>query len=243
VAAGITKARAMVDDLEEGKAVEALGALLAREDLTPPEVAAASLWRGVALLGLNQSGDAVKAFQLSRGCQPGMEPPAGLSPKVKQMFKEAAPGVCPGAEPPAPGEFATWDPSVAVARAEGGKGGSAPVAARSPSAAGGEGTATKAGGPKPKLLAGGAVAAVGAGVLVAALLAGVAALGSLVVSFPVVANAQAAVKAKDARNQGALGLGLRLGGAFFLVVASLGVLASVGALGAGAVVAVLGLKE
>lgn len=232
----ITQAQRLVDDLEEQKALDALDATTTRKDLTSAEFAALQLWRGVALMSLNKAVEGQMAFSLARGCNGLLEVPGAVSPKIRQSFGKAAPADCPIGAAPLPEEpVAAEKPTQAVVAKPVEK-----ASAGSGNNGGANGTAPSQGGIPMLAIVGGGVAVVGGVILLLAVVAAVTAVGLLVGSFPVLANAQAAERAKDARQGAMVALGFRVGAGLVGTVAALGLLAALGAVGAGVATAVAG---
>lgn len=234
VAQAVAQARALALEFEEAKALELLAPVAARTDLTAEERAEVEAWRGVAQASLLKEDDARHAFALARGCNPLMELPKDTSPKIIALFQATAPGDCPAA---ADAEF---DPESAVTADAPASGGGAAPEADTPAPSDGQGAG---GGPKPLALGGGAALAGAGGLVGLSVLVVVAAVGLLVASFPVVAQAQAQQRAADVRQQASVALGMRLGGASAGVVGVLLLLPAVGAGAAGVALLVLGLTR
>lgn len=236
ITTAITQAQKLVDDLEEQQALDWLDATVARKDLTSAEFAAIQMWRGVALMSLNKPSDGQAAFGLAKGCNGLLEMPTTVSPKIRQSFGKVAPADCPiGALPPPEDPAPVEKPTENVA---------ARPAANTPPPAQKGGDGAKGGpaqGGIPMLaMVGGGVAVAGGVVLLLAVVAAVTAVGLLVGSFPVLANAQAQERAKDARQGAMVALGFRLGAGAVGVVAALGLLGALGAVGGGIITAVAG---
>jgi hypothetical protein len=231
----ITQAQKLVDDLDEQKALDSLDATATRKDLTSAEFAALQLWRGVALMSLNKAVEGQMAFSLARGCNGLLEVPSAVSPKIRQSFGKAAPADCPIGAPPPPEEPVAEKPTENVA---------AKPAEKTPASTGNNGGSNSSppsqGGIPMLAMVGGGVAVAGGVILLLAVVAAVAAVGLLVGSFPVLANAQAAERAKDARQGAMVALGFRVGAGLVGTVAALGLLAALGAVGAGVATAVAG---
>lgn len=265
---GVDGAAKLLNDFEDVKALQALDALAARADLTPTEVGLIQLNRGMVLLAQAKNDDAAAAFAMARGCDRKLKAPKGISPKGKQLFTKGKPAACPVVEkaaapapagdggmefgldvtlndpqpapapPPAPPVEPAKPPEQVIdhpsdVEPAAVKPEAAPAVAKDESAGGG-----------PPVMAIGGFAGVGIGALL--LLAGVAAVlgaGVLVgVSFPVVANAQAQERARDARQMASTAFGMRLGSIGLVAIGAVVVLVGVVGGVAGVVVGVLGLR-
>ncbi|MBI5497636.1 MAG: hypothetical protein HY904_21675 [Deltaproteobacteria bacterium] len=221
----LRRAQGHLDELEDQKALDALEPLAARTDLVSAEVAQVQLWRGAALMGLNREGEAREAFAVSRGCDPGLAPPARLSPKIAKALASSKPGFCTAVA------FAAWDPAQAGPRPPAYDPPPPPVTA----------SARGRGGPPVLAIVGGGVVAAGGVVLLAGGLGAVLAMSALAGSFPVHDAAVANTEARQARQQAIIALSLRLGAAAGLAVAGLAGLVGLGTLLGGVGAATVGV--
>lgn len=231
IAAEVDAATKLILDFDEDKGLARLDVLAARKDLAPAEFGQVQLWRGVALASQLKEDHAKLAFGISRGCNPLLEAPTAVSPKIRSLFAGSVPDDCPVAAKPK--ELNLPEP-VARAPVKAGparKGAKSPAASRSPA----QGAETSKGAPPLVTWLGAGLGAAGAGVGVLALVGVVATAVLLGASFPVLAQAQAAEKAKDARQMAQVAGGMRLGGgalgATALLMGTLGVLVLAGGVG------------
>jgi len=233
----LVKAEGQLGNFEEQEALATLDGVAARLDLTASEVAHIQLWRGVVLMALLRTADAQGAFALSRGCNPLVEAPASMSPKVRQAFSNAVPADCPvGGLPQDPTEGLETKTTPQPAAAQ--KAAVPPVAPLEPRP---PATAAPGGGPSPLRLAGVGLGAAGALVLVACAVGAAAGVGLLVASFPLMANAQAQEQAVDVLQGARVAFGVRVGGGLMLVVAAAVGLLAVATAGGGVALAAMNL--
>jgi hypothetical protein len=222
----VQKAAALASDLDEDKALALLATLVARKDLNGAELSLVELHRGLAFMGLNKLDEADGAFSTARGCNGLVQLPAGVSPKVRQVFNSAVPLDCPVVVRPPP------DPTENLPT---------PVLEKplAPPPAPISVPVEEKGLPVLGIVGSGIAA--GGGLLLALAL-GVAFLSTVAVvgSYGVQAGARAADHARDARNQSLMAFVLRVSGGVVLAVAGAGMTVALVTLAAGAAAAAWG---